>query len=89
MLGTIRCPLNHCSLQDENKSGIVYGGEGGLKWQIAKLVLGGTIYMYKEHSIVNTGNVNADFPTGSQLVFSVEQAYCPPNSPIFFDLDTE
>ena len=46
-----------------------------LKWEFEKLggVGGGTtcIYMYKQHSIVNTGNVNADFKLLTHNRYSV------------------
>ena len=50
---------------------------------------GGTTctYMYKQHSIENTGSVKMPMRTltpDSQSVFRVEWAFCPPYSPIFY-----
>ena len=45
----------------------------GLKWQFAKLVGWGRgwYYMYKQHSIVKTGNFNADFKLLTRNWYSV------------------
>ena len=59
-----------------NESKWLGGGGGGTTY----------IYMYKQHSIINTSNFNVEFKLLTHNRYLVLNGHfaCPPKSPIFF-----